>query len=93
MSCCQDDGTEECLVATTNAFNLVPFEQNGIHLGLEVYLAPTTDDSVTHRLNDIRQFVRTQMGMGVCQDAGTGSMLAKDIENLLHIAALLASCV
>ncbi len=86
----QDDRTHECLIATTNALHLVIFEQNSIHLRLEMHFATTSDDGLAHRLDDARQLVGAEMRMGVCQDACAGSVLTEHVQDLLHIAALLA---
>lgn len=38
-----------------------------------------------------RQFVGSYMGMGISQNVGIGSMLAEDIQYLVHTAAFLAA--
>ena len=91
MSCCQNHWTHESLIATSYTLHLIILEQNGIHLRLEVHFTSTTDDGIAHRLDDVWQLVRTQMWMSIRQNTRAGSMLAKHIQNLLHIATFLAS--
>ena len=52
-------------------------------------LAATADDALAHVGDDERQTVCADMGMGVGQDGSRSTMLAEDVEDLLHAAALL----
>ena len=61
------------------------------HLGLEMHFAATLDDGVAHVFNDARQLVGTDMRMGICQDIGIGTMLAKNVQNLVYTSPFLAS--
>lgn len=56
-----------------------------------MHLAPTLKDGVAHVFYHTRQFVGSYMGMGISQNVGIGSMLAEDIQYLVHTAAFLAA--
>ena len=51
------------------------------------------EDGFAHVLDDAGQFICTNVGMGIGEDAGAGAMLTEDAENLLSVAALLAAGV
>ena len=95
----QDNRSAECLLGTRlqvyslNAHRLVALEQQSGHLGLEVNLATAANDSVAHSLDNLRQFVGTDMRMGVDEDRRRGSVLAEHVENLLCAATLLGASV
>ena len=97
MTCGQDNRTTIGLLGTRlqvdslDTYHLVAFDDEGGHLGLEMHLATTVKDGVTHVFYHTRQFVGSYMRMGISQDIGVGSMLAEDIQNLVHTAAFLAA--
>ena len=69
MTCGKDDGTLKLL---SPAMPSLPpdclLNQQVGHLGLEVHLAPTSEDGVAHGLDDLRQAVGADMGMGIGQE-------------------------
>ena len=68
------------------------YQQRG-HLRLEVHLSATAQNGVAHVLNHTRQLVGADVGVCVGEYRHGGSVLAEDVENLLHVAALLAARV
>ena len=74
-----------------NATHLVVRYNQRIHTCLEVYLATTRQDGVTHVLDDARQLVRTDVRMCIHQDGYRCAVLTKDVQYLLRIAPLLAA--
>lgn len=78
-------------VDSLDTYHLVAIDDEGGHLGLEMHLAPTLKDGVAHVFYHTRQFVGSYMGMGISQNVGIGSMLAEDIQYLVHTAAFLAA--
>ena len=64
-----------------------------IHARLEVHFTSTTQDSVSHILYDAWQLVCAYVRMGIYQDGGRCAMLTEHVEDLLHIASLLAASV
>ena len=63
------------------------------HLGLEMHLSATSDDSLTHILNDTWQFVGTYMWMCIGKNVCACSMLAEHIQDFIRIAAFLRACI
>ena len=56
-----------------------------------MHFTTTFYDGIPHIFNHTRQLVCTDVGMGICQDGGTGAMLAEYIQNFVHIPSLFAS--
>ena len=76
-----------------DANDLIFFDNQVRHTGLEMHLAAAVDDGVAHVLDDAGQTVGTDVGMGIGQDIGGGAVLAEHVEYLLGIAALLGTGV
>ena len=94
MSCSQDDRSTESLSSIGfNAHHLFLLDDDGIHASFEMHLTTTFQNGVSHVLDDTRELVRTDMRMGIHEDGSACSMLAEHIQNLVHIATLLASGV
>ena len=74
VACGENDWSTECLLGTRlqvdslNGHRLVALEQQSGHLGLEVNLATAAYDGVAHSLDNLRQFVGTDMRMGIDKD-------------------------
>ena len=73
-----------------NPDHLVFLDEQGIHAGLEMHLSPAVQDGLAHVLYDPREFVRPDVGMRVLQDGQAGAVLAKHVQDFLHVATLLA---
>ena len=71
--------------------DFVFFYNKGIHSCFEMHFTTTFYDGIPHIFNHTRQLVCTDVGMGICQDGGTGAMLAEYIQNFVHIPSLFAS--
>ena len=85
----EDDGAEDFLAGSgDNADGLVATQQQTVDTGLEAHLAAVLTDAVAHILDDARQTVGADMGMGGGEDVGAGAMLAEDGEDAAHVAAL-----
>ena len=69
------------------------FHDESRHLRLEVHLTATAQDSVAHILNDLRQPVRSDMGMSVGKNSRRSPMLTEHIKNFLHRATFLRTGV
>ena len=83
-----------CTCCQVNSFNpnhTVTFQDKPSHLGLEMHLTATIDNCIAHILYHARQLICTDMRMGICKDVRIGTMLAEDIQNLIHATTLLAS--
>ena len=101
MACSQNDRTEKLLLAVScwqlaiglNADNFVTMDDEPRHLRLEMYLATTAQNGIAHVLDDLRQTVSTDMRMGIGQNGRRSSVLAKHVENLIDITALLGASV
>jgi hypothetical protein len=66
-------------------------DEEARHLGLEVYLSSITEDGVANGLNDLRKTIGTDMGMGIGQDGGGGSMLTEHPQYLVNGTAFLGA--
>ena len=97
MTCCKNHRSTIILLSTccqVNSFNpnhTVTFQNKTSHLGLKMHLTATIDNSIAHILYHARQLICTNMRMGICKDVRIGTMLAENIQNLIHAAPLLAS--
>ena len=83
-----------CTCCQVNSFNpnhTVTFQDKPSHLGLKMHLTATIDNRIAHILYHARQLICTDMRMGICKDVRIGTMLAEDIQNLIHATTLLAS--
>ena len=90
----EDDGAAESAPGVGfDTYHLVLLHDETIHACLEVYFTATTAYGFAHVLNDAGQFVGTDVRVRVAQDGCRCSVLAEYVENLLHVAALLATCV
>ena len=67
------------------------FEQEARHLGLEMHFATALKNGITHGLDDTRQFVGTDMRMGIGKDIGRCAMLTEYIQDLLYRTTLLGA--
>ena len=75
-----------------DAFYGFVLDNEGGHFGLEMHFATTPDNGVTHVFYHTRQFVCAYMRMGVGENVGRRAVLAKHIQYLARVAALLAAC-
>ena len=92
MACGKDHRSPESLARIRrDAAYFVTLHQQGIHAGLEVHLAATLQDGVPHVLDDTRQLIRTNVRVGIHQDGRRRAVLAEHVQNLVHIAPLLAA--
>ena len=73
-----------------NPDHLVLLDEQSVHAGFEMHLSPAVQNGLAHVLYDSREFVRPDVRMGVLQDGHAGAVLAKHVQDFLHIAALLA---
>ena len=90
MSRGQDDGPLVfAAVGRTHAVHLVALNEQGIHATVEMHLAAARDNLLAHPLDDARQTIGANMGMGIAEDVAGRSVLAKDAEDAVHVAALL----
>ena len=67
-----------------NTDNFIVFQDQSIHTGFEMNFTATTDDLLTDIFYHTGQFICSDMRMGICQDRGAGTMLTKNIQNLIH---------
>ena len=74
-----------------NPNHMVTFQDKTSHLGLKMHLTATIDNCIAHILNHARQLICANMRMGICKDVRIGTMLAENIQNLIHATTLLAS--
>ena len=88
----QNDGSPEGLARIRfNAYHLVLLDDECVHTGFEMHFATAFQNGVAHVFDDTRKLVRTNVRVGIHQDRSACSMLAKNIQNLVHISTLLAS--
>ena len=84
---------KELALATTYATHLVVLYNERSHLRLEMHLATTREDGLAHVLDDTGQAIGADVGMYINEDVGVGTVLNEDTQDLVAIAALLASGV
>ena len=90
----QDNRTAECLASRCfNARHLATVDNEVGDAGLEMDLATAAQDGLAHGLDDARQFVAADVGMGIDEDILSRPMLDKNSQNAVHRAALLAAGV
>ena len=79
MSRGQDDGPLVfAAVGRPHAVHLVALNEQGIHATVEMHLAAARDNLLAHPLNDARQTVGADVGMGVAEDVARRPVLAED---------------
>ena len=97
MTCRKNHRSTIILLSTSNQvdcfnpYHTVTFQDKTSHLGLKMHLTATIDNRIAHILNHARQLICTNMRMGICKDVRIGTMLAENIQNLIHATTLLAS--
>ena len=97
MTSCENHRSTIILLSTSdqvdcfNPNHTVTFQDKTSHLGLKMHLTATIDNRIAHILNHARQLICSNMRMGICKDVRIGSMLAENIQNLIHATTLLAS--
>ena len=90
----QDNGAKERLARVGfDTLHLVALNEQGVHACLKMHFAAALKNGVAHVLDDAGQLVGADVRMGVHQDGGGSTVLAEDVEYLVHIAALLAAGV
>ena len=101
MTCSQDDRSEKNLMREVRGLtrlclhtnNGVALQKQTRHLCFEMHLSTTINNGIAHCLYDARQFICSNMRMGISQNTGRGSMLAEHVEYLLRRATLLTAGV
>ena len=94
MTCCQDDRTVETFACIGfHAGNLFAMDDQGIHARFKMNFATTADNLLPNILDHARQFICSDMRMGIREDRCAGTKLAKDIQDLVDLTALLATGV
>ncbi len=80
MSGCQDYRTVKSLSGIRlHTDHFVLFQDQGIHTGFKMHFTATTDNLLTDIFYHPGELVRTDMRMGIGQNRGTRSVLAKNI--------------
>lgn len=94
MARCQDDRPQKTFACIRfDTYDFPTPDEQGIHTCLETDFPATADNLFADILDHARQFVRTDMRMGVSQDRGARPELAKDIQNLIDRPPFLAAGV
>ena len=94
MACGKDDGSQERLsIGTLDATDCIALNEKGGHTGLEMDFTTALQDGLAHVLDDARQAVGSDMGVGIDQNIGVGTMLHEDTKDLLAVATFLAAGV
>ena len=97
MSCGKDYGIspEGGCSLSADAFHALHtafvIDEEARHLGLEMHLTAAAEYLQTHALNDSGQLVRAYVRMNINENTLPGTELAKDIQHLIGVAALLAA--
>ena len=97
MPCGKNHGSAELQFTTVAQVNglhtlhTVATQQQPRHLGLEMHLASAVQDGVAHVLDHARQFVGTDVRMGIGQYVRRGSMLAEHVQDFGYAAPFLAA--
>ena len=72
-----------------DAFNGFAFDDQTIYTGVEMHLATAGYNLVAHGLDDAWQPVGAYVGVGINQDVGAGTKLAKYAQYFVNIATFL----
>ena len=92
MTCCQNDRTEKRFSRMRGDSLYFPvFYKQVIHTCFKMDFPSTLQNGVPHVFYNLRQFIRTNMRVRIRQNGGAGSVLAKYIQYLLHIAPFFAA--
>ena len=90
MTSCQNHRTAILLISHTT-HHLVAIKNQLRHLRLEVHLATTIYNSISHRLNHLRQAICSDMRMCISQNSRRGTMLTKHIQDFFDITSFLTT--
>ena len=93
VSCSQNHRTTKLFIGSQTANHSIIFQYETGHFCLEMYFTTTTENGVTHGLDDTRQLIGANMWMGISQNIRRCAMLAEHIENLLNRASFLRTCI
>ena len=94
VTCSQNNrAIKELASCSFHACHTTVLDNESSHPGLEVYLTSALQNGFPHRLDDTRQLVTADMGMGIDEDILSRPMLNKDAEHTIYRAAFLAAGV
>ena len=71
-----------------DAFHFIVFNDKGVHACLKMHFTATIDDCIPHIFYDPRQFVGSDMGMGVYEYGRRSAMLAEYVQYFIYVSPL-----